>query len=276
MHPVLVDVALGGASITVRSYVAFLALAAVVAIVLVGRVLVGMDVGRRAALGGLVAAVLAGLVGARLLAVALAPSQYAADPASAFAIEPSEFALYGGLAGSGAVVLWLARRWGLDVARVADLLVVPIATGLVLLRIGCFLNGCCAGTATSLPWGVVFPAGSEAWGRQVVGGVGGALFGRVSPVHPTQVYEAVAAVLLAALAVRLGRRGLPDGAPALFFATGFLAVRAFNQTLRVQSLDQLLPAPELVAAYAAGAVAMGLAFIARVRGFRSPALARAI
>ncbi|MDR3545417.1 MAG: prolipoprotein diacylglyceryl transferase [Candidatus Limnocylindrales bacterium] len=264
MHPILIDVAVGSASITLRSYLAFLVLAALVAGGLAGRVLVRMGVGRRSAIGGLAAAVLAGLVWARLLAVILAPSRYAADPASAFVLEPSEFALYGGLAGSGAVLLWLARHWHLDTARLADRLVVPIATGLVLLRIGCFLNGCCAGIATGLPWGVVFPPGSAAWGQQVIGGNAGALFGRVSPVHPTQLYEATAAIALAAVALRLGRRGEPDGVPALLFATGFLAFRAFNQTLRVPSLDQLLPEPVLVEAYALGALAFGVGLLGRV------------
>ena len=268
MHPVLVDVAVDGASVTLRSYVTFLFLAALVAIGLAGRVLVRMGVGPRPAPAGLAAAVLAGLAGARLLAVILAPSQYAADPASAFALEPSEFALYGGLAGSGAVVLWLARRWHLGVARLADGLVLPIAVGLVLLRIGCFLNGCCGGIATSLPWGVVFPPGSEAWGQQVIGGIGGALFGRVSPVHPTQLYEAIAAIVLATVALRLGRRGAPDGVSALFFATGFLAFRAFNQTLRAPSLDQLLPGPLLVEAYALGALACGVMLLGRVASRR--------
>ena len=66
MHPVLIDVAVGSASITLRSYLAFLVLAALVAGGLAGRVLVRMGVGRRSAIGGLAAAVLAGLVGARL------------------------------------------------------------------------------------------------------------------------------------------------------------------------------------------------------------------
>ena len=91
MHPVLVDVAVDGASVTLRSYVTFLVLAALVAISLAGCVLVRMGVVPRPATAGLAAAVLAGLAGTRLLAVILAPSQYAADPASAFALEPSEF-----------------------------------------------------------------------------------------------------------------------------------------------------------------------------------------
>ena len=216
----------------------------------------------------------AGLIGARVLAVVLSPTSYAADPGTILAPEPSGFALYGGLAGTGAVVIWLARRWRLDLARLADRLVVPIASGLVLLRIGCFLNGCCNGVTTELPWGVVFPPGSVAWGQQVIGGGAGALFGRVAPVHPTQLYEAAAVLVLAALAVRLGGRGRLDGVSALFFAAGFLTVRAFNQTLRAPTLDLAVPALVLVEAYALAALVGTVALVSRIRRGREPSLAR--
>lgn len=269
MHPILLSFSLGGAQVSLGSYATFLVLAALVAIGLAERVLGGMGVGRRSAIGGLIAAVSAGLMGARLVAVILSPSAYAANPAAAFALEPSEFALYGGLAGSGAVVIWLASRWSLDAARLADRLIIPIAGGLVLLRIGCFLNGCCGGTATNLPWGVIFPAGSDTWGQQVIGGNVAALFGRVSPVHPTQLYEASAAFVLAVVANRLGRRGVPGGVPALFFATGFLGFRAFNQTVRAPSLDQLLPDTVLIEAYAMGALAFAVVLVGRVASRRA-------
>jgi len=42
-----------------------------------------------------------------------------------------------------------------------------IALGYAVARIGCFLNGCCAGHYTTLPWGVDFGDG---------------------PRHPTQLY----------------------------------------------------------------------------------------
>ena len=35
-----------------------------------------------------------------------------------------------------------------------------VGLGIGLGRIGCFLNGCCFGTPTDLPWGVTFPEGS--------------------------------------------------------------------------------------------------------------------
>lgn len=276
MHPILAEVWLGGTQVVVGAYATFLVLAALVAAGLAGRVLARLGIERRRAVAGIALAVLAGLAGARMLAVVLAPAAFAADPARIVAPEPSGFALYGGMASAGAVVVWLAGRWRLDLARLADGLIVPIASGLVLLRVGCFLNGCCNGTATTLPWGVVFPAGSVSWGQQVIGGGAGALFGRVAPVHPTQLYEAAAVLLLAALAVRLRRRRPPDGVAALLFATGFLTFRAFNQTLRAPTVDPAVPALVLVAAYAVGALIFAAALAARVRrGLGSP-LARVV
>jgi prolipoprotein diacylglyceryltransferase len=247
VHPVLAEVSLGGTQVVVGAYATFLVLAALVAGGLAGRVLCEAGIARRPALAGLAAAVVAGLIGARLLAVVLTPASYAADPGTILAPEPSGFALYGGMAGTGAVVIWLARRWKLDLARLADRLVVPIASGLVLLRIGCFLNGCCNGVTTVLPWGVVFPPGSVAWGQQVIGGG----------------------------AVRLGGRGRPDGVSALFFAAGFLAFRAFNQTLRAPTLDLAVSALVLVEAYAVGALVFAAALAGRMRRGGGPSLARA-
>ncbi|NIU02223.1 MAG: prolipoprotein diacylglyceryl transferase, partial [Nitrosopumilaceae archaeon] len=31
---------------------------------------------------------------------------------------------------------------------------------LIILRTGCFLNGCCYGVRTNMPWGVSYPRGS--------------------------------------------------------------------------------------------------------------------
>ena len=51
-------------------------------------------------------------------------------------------------------------------------LCVPLA--LAFGRVGCFLNGCCYGKPTTLPWGVVFPTAAPLVAR-----------------HPTQLYELV-------------------------------------------------------------------------------------
>jgi phosphatidylglycerol:prolipoprotein diacylglycerol transferase len=53
--------------------------------------------------------------------------------------------------------------------------------GIALARIGCFLNGCCYGTASNLPWAVGFPAAGK------------------GTFHPTQIYESIAALAIFAI-----------------------------------------------------------------------------
>ncbi len=49
--------------------------------------------------------------------------------------------------------------------------------GLGIARIGCFLNGCCFGTPTDLPWGVSFPPDSIPYAVYLD-----------APIHPSQLY----------------------------------------------------------------------------------------
>jgi phosphatidylglycerol:prolipoprotein diacylglycerol transferase len=95
-------------------------------------------------------------------------------------------AFYGGFLLAVPVGLWYARRKGLGVWRIADLVSPFIALGLFFGRMGCFLNGCCYGAECDLPWAVRFP-------------------GHAAATHPTQLYEAGAALAIAA-ALYLGVR----------------------------------------------------------------------
>ncbi|MDD3887079.1 MAG: prolipoprotein diacylglyceryl transferase, partial [Victivallaceae bacterium] len=79
--------------------------------------------------------------------------------------------------------------------RVLDISAPAIAIAHACGRIGCFLNGCCYGGATDLPWGVCYPAGSAA-----------DLAGHGAALHPVQLYEAGEMVLCAIFFAWLVRR----------------------------------------------------------------------
>jgi len=94
---------------------------------------------------------------------------------------------YGGFIFATAFGLYFARKHRMGIWKVADLCAPWIALGLALTRLGCFLNGCCYGKISHVPWAVRFPIGSPSWEAQrdahLIAERAAAL-----PVHPTQVY----------------------------------------------------------------------------------------
>jgi phosphatidylglycerol:prolipoprotein diacylglycerol transferase len=144
---------------------------------------------------------------------------------------------YGGFLG-GTAGAWLVFGRGMGLLAAADLMTPSVALGTGLTRIGCFLNGCDFGTPTALPWGLRFPRGSPAWlehlgsgvsldGARVVPGSDWSL-----PVHPTQLYEAAAALVLFALTLRLRGRARFHGQIFLFFFAGYGVARAAIELVR--------------------------------------------
>ena len=233
-------------------------------------------------------ALVVGIAGARLLDVATNWHVYAENPARIYALEFNGFSLYGGLIlgfAAGAMLVWALR---LPLWRLADSAVPALVAGIVLMRTGCFLKGCCFGTVTSLPWGVTFPTGSPAWGWQLASGRGGVLgfTGLVRPVHPTQIYEMIATLVFGGIAIwlMLGRRSaaggsgggdrgsttgdprlgprvsrVAAGAPFLVFILGFTLFRVPEYYLRARSLTATDPGwlyPVLYAVIIAAAAAL--------------------
>ncbi|MBI5244788.1 MAG: prolipoprotein diacylglyceryl transferase [Elusimicrobia bacterium] len=75
---------------------------------------------------------------------------------------------------------------------VADLFAISLSLGHIFGRVGCFLEGCCHGRPTTMPWGVPLKSLSV---REGLIGV---------PLHPTQLYEAFGeAAIFAFLAWRV-------------------------------------------------------------------------
>jgi phosphatidylglycerol:prolipoprotein diacylglycerol transferase len=94
---------------------------------------------------------------------------------------------YGGLIAAVAVALWYLRRHRMPMWTVTDVFAPGIALGHVIGRMGCFFAGCCFGTPTDAPWAITFhnPYAAENVGTPLN-----------VPLHPTQLYEAGAELLI--------------------------------------------------------------------------------
>ena len=129
---------------------------------------------------------------------------------------PSGISLYGGLLG-------LLTAWTLyyqfrpySVFLFLDSITPPLALGLCLGRIGCFLAGCNGGFACDLPWGVKFPRSTATFYHQQQAGLVEKWDKFSLPAHPTQLYESVFGAVAFVLLLFLRRQGLKQG--HLFFA----------------------------------------------------------
>lgn len=153
-----------------------------------------------------VAAILGAALGAKLLFWFEDPArtlQHAGDIAYLL----SGKTIVGGLLGGTIAVEWTKGRLGLH-RRTGDLFAVPMAIGIAIGRIGCFFAGLLDdtyGIPSNLPWAVDFGDGIRR--------------------HPTQLYEAVAMLILAALLHQRARLPHPEGALYRYFLTAYLAWR---------------------------------------------------
>lgn len=100
------------------------------------------------------------IVGARALFVVTHWADYAPDPLAVLRLWEGGLILYGGYFFAIAGGILYVRSRGLRVWRVADAAAPSMALGIGIGRLGCFMNGCCYGLPTTLPWGVRFPTES--------------------------------------------------------------------------------------------------------------------
>jgi phosphatidylglycerol:prolipoprotein diacylglycerol transferase len=146
---------------------------------------------------------LAVVLGSRLFYVAFHWGEFKDDIVGIIAFWRGGLAglmFYGGFLGGIIAGVWFVVKNKLPVRRFMDSVTPAIMLGEGLVRIGCFLNGCCYGMPTTGPLGILFPADSPA----------GACFPG-QHVHPTQLYSSAAGFILFGIALLLERRRLKPG-----------------------------------------------------------------
>ncbi len=109
-------------------------------------------------------------------------------------------AFYGGFLAAALFSIVFVRRYQLPVGKLVDMGGWLLMLGLAWGRMGCFLGSCCFGARTDSWFGVVFPRSSSASRYHWEQGLLANYRTESLPVHPTQVYEALVGIAIAALA----------------------------------------------------------------------------
>jgi phosphatidylglycerol:prolipoprotein diacylglycerol transferase len=172
---------------------------------------------------------LGGLVGSKLLLMVAEP-EYASDPWHLISLDfiRSGGVWYGGFLGGLLALVILLRRYKLPFWKVTDAFAPGVALGQAIGRQGCFAAGCCWGKPTTLPWGVHFTElGHEVTGVPVVDASGAPLH-----LHPTQLYESFACVLLFLFLAWLHRRKRFSGEVITAYAVLYGLIRFLIEFVR--------------------------------------------
>jgi phosphatidylglycerol:prolipoprotein diacylglycerol transferase len=115
--------------------------------------------------------------------------------------------LYGGVLTAIVLSFIYIHRKRMPLLATFDIFAPTLGLGLIFTRIGCFMNGCCFGTPTNMPWGVVFPNGSIPY----------YIFGDAH-LHPAQLYSSLYGLFLFLfLHWRLKRKSFDGQVVALLF-----------------------------------------------------------
>ncbi len=231
--------------VTLHTYGLLLALAFLVAISLAARLAERDGIPRQRTwdLGFVI--VISALLGAKLLLVLTDLGSYWAQPARLLSLEfwQAGGVFYGGLLGAFIGSLIFSCRWNeVPFWRAADAAAPAIALGQTLGRMGCFAAGCDYGTPSGVAWAVTFT--SEYASRHVGVPLN-------TPLHPTQLYEAlVTLALFALLWVAHGRRRFVGQIFCLylfFYGTARFGLEYFRGDLdRGFVFDQLLSTSQFV------------------------------
>ena len=157
----------------------------------------GLDPNRVLDLG--IYIIIAALVGAKLLLLVVDFDQFK-DPRELLNLARLGGVFYGGLLLAVAVAFWYIARHRMPFWTTCDVFAPGIALGHVTGRLGCLAAGCCYGKPTDLPWGITFTNPLAAANVGTPLGI---------PLHPTQLYEAGAALVIVTLLLVTERRGRP-------------------------------------------------------------------
>jgi len=194
---------------------------------------------------------LMGMLGAKLLMIALDP-EYRAHPLDIFSMATLQSAgiFYGGFIAALLFAYFYMRAQHLPVLTTSDVFAPGLALGHGIGRLGCFAAGCCWGKPTSLPWAVTFRNPDATTGVPLN-----------VPLHPTQLYEALAEGAICLILLARMRRAHQQGAIIGLYLFLYGLVRFGVEFLRMHDSSNPLGGPFTLEQWISLAVAVAGAWL---------------
>jgi phosphatidylglycerol---prolipoprotein diacylglyceryl transferase len=159
------------------------------------------------------------ILGARLAYVLTEPGALHGGVVAFFNLRAGGLAFQGGLLFGVLAGMAYCRLAKVDPWAMAEIAPAPIALGYAFGRLGgCFMNGCCYGLPTKLPWGVVFPT-VDALHR-----------------HPTQVYSSIGGLAIFAIITATRHHRMFRGFPMSLFVALYCVERFIVEIFRFRPL----------------------------------------
>jgi len=159
----------------------------------------------------------AGIAGGKLFMIFENPSLYLANPGKL--VSGSGFVFYGSLLFCIPVMIWYFRRNKIPTLAMLDVMAVVTCIVHGFGRIGCFMAGCCYGTPTHGPFGVVF---TDLRCQAPLN----------TPIHPTQLYEAGFILLLLTGLLIMKSRKQFDGQVFIVYLIAYAFGRSIIELFR--------------------------------------------
>lgn len=175
-----------------------------------------------------------GIIGSRLLYIVLNWQYYRDNLLDVVKVWEGGLVFYGGfILAFLFFLMWFIRNNKQSFLKILDILVAPVALGIFLGRLGCFLNGCCYGRI-SQRWGMIFPAKDNppVFSQQIADGLIKPDAVCSLPVVPTQLYAALHGLLILIIILYLERKPRFKGFSFLVFVLLYATGRFFIEFFR--------------------------------------------
>jgi phosphatidylglycerol:prolipoprotein diacylglycerol transferase len=260
MHPILINLG----PLPIHTYGFMIAVGFLSSVAVVQRLAVRskMDVDRLLDLTFMCLVV--GILGARTLFIITRFSYYLSNPLDIFKIWEGGLVFLGGPLAVFPFLFWYVKKHKLPIWKTMDILAPGLVTGHAIGRFGCLAAGCCYGKPTGSSW-----YGVRLYSDLVEKQSQGIL------LHPTQLYEAGALLILFLGLLAVFKYKKFDGQVALTYLLAYPIIRSIieiyrGDLIRGFVIDDILSTSQFISILVFLAALVTLVFRLKQLGLASP------